>query len=90
MGSTDPVISEKLKVKSGMAYTIVAANLVENLELAVVGDSMKAMDGKTKVRVGHLLPDAPTVDVGLVDGESLLCGASFEAIIDCMEFNPGT
>ncbi|MGM0753954.1 MAG: DUF4397 domain-containing protein [Bacillota bacterium] len=90
MGSEDPVISQDLTVEAGMAYTVAAANTLENLELVVAQDSMDVTEGMTKVRVGHLSPDAPTVDVGLVGGDSLFSGAEFKAITDYQELDPGT
>ncbi|MGX1265228.1 hypothetical protein RKD55_003032 [Rossellomorea marisflavi] len=86
----DPVISQDLTVEAGMAYTVAAANTLENLELVVANDSMDVTEGKTKVRVGHLSPDAPTVDVGLKDGDALFEGAEFKAITDYQELDPGT
>ena len=73
-----------------MAYTVAAANTVENLELVVAQDSMDITEGMTKVRVGHLSPDAPTVDVGLVGGDTLFSGAEFKAITDYQELDAGT
>jgi hypothetical protein len=90
MGSEDPVISQDLTVEAGMAYTVAAANTVENLELVVAQDSMEVTEGMTKVRVGHLSPDAPTVDVGLVGGDALFSGAEFKAITDYQELDAGT
>lgn len=90
-GTTEnPVISQTLTVEAGKAYTVAAANTLENIELVVAEDSMNVTEGKTKVRVGHLSPDAPTVDVGLVGGDSLFAGADFKAVTDYQELDPGT
>ncbi len=90
MGSEDPVISQSLTVEEGMAYTVAAANTVDNLELVVAQDSMEVTEGMTKVRVGHLSPDAPAVDVGPIGGDALFSGAEFKAITDYKELDPGT
>ncbi|MGF2615084.1 DUF4397 domain-containing protein [Rossellomorea vietnamensis] len=90
MGSSEPVISTTLSVEAGMAYTAAAANMLENLELVVAQDSMEVTEGMTKVRVGHLSPDAPAVDVGLIEGDSLFSGAEFKAITDYTELDAGT
>ncbi|OIU68782.1 DUF4397 domain-containing protein [Rossellomorea aquimaris] len=90
MGSEDPVISQSLTVEEGMAYTVAAANTVDNLELVVAQDSMEVTEGMTKVRVGHLSPDAPVVDVGPIGGDALFSGAEFKAITDYQELDPGT
>ncbi|MCA1055647.1 DUF4397 domain-containing protein [Rossellomorea aquimaris] len=90
MGTEEPVISQMLTVEEGMAYTVAAANTLDNLELVVAQDSMEVTEGMTKVRVGHLSPDAPTVDVGPIGGDALFSGAEFKAITDYKELDPGT
>ncbi|WP_175987869.1 DUF4397 domain-containing protein [Bacillus sp. Marseille-Q1617] len=90
MGSEEPVISKTLTVEAGMGYTVAAANTLDNLELVVAEDSMEVTEGMTKVRVGHLSPDAPTVDVGPIGGDALFSGAEFKAITDYKELDPGT
>ncbi|KGP89835.1 peptidase [Pontibacillus chungwhensis BH030062] len=89
-GEKEPVISQNLTVKAGMAYTVAAINTLENLELKVVEDSMNITEGMTKVRVGHLSPDAPTVDVGVVGGDALFSGATFPMVTDYKELDAGT
>ncbi|MFC0522000.1 DUF4397 domain-containing protein [Pontibacillus salicampi] len=89
-GEQDPVISQSLTVEAGMAYTVAAINKLDNLELKVVQDSMSVTEGMTKVRVGHLSPDAPTVNVGLMDGKDLFSGASFPMVTDYKELEPST
>jgi Domain of unknown function (DUF4397) len=90
MGSEDPVISQSLTVEERMAYTVAAANTLDKLELVVAQDSMEVTEGMTKVRVGHLSPDAPVVDVGLIGGKALFSGAEFKTITDYKELEPGT
>ncbi|SDO34954.1 protein of unknown function [Alkalicoccus daliensis] len=84
-GEGDPVIEETLTVEGGMSYTVAATNTLENLTLEAFGDDNHVTEGMTKVRVGHLSPGAPAVDVGLVDGDSLFEGAEFFAVTDYME-----
>jgi len=84
------VLSQKVRVDAGKAYTVAAANKLANLELVIAEDSTEPTEGKAKVRVGHLSPDAPTVDVGLKSGDALFSGASFKGITDYKEVDPGT
>ena len=53
------VLQADLTVEAGKAYTVAAANTVDSLEFVVAEDSMSVTEGKTKIRVGHLSPDAP-------------------------------
>ncbi|MCA0984037.1 DUF4397 domain-containing protein [Halobacillus yeomjeoni] len=89
-GSQDPVISANVNVEAGMAYTAAAINTLENLELKAIQDSMEAAEGKSKVRVGHFIPGAPAVDVGLVGRDAIFSGAEFPMVTDYKELDPGT
>ncbi|WP_226585110.1 DUF4397 domain-containing protein [Halobacillus litoralis] len=89
-GEQDPVISTNVNVEAGMAYTAAAINNLENLELKAIQDSMEASEGMAKVRVGHLIPGAPAVDVGPIDGDALFSGAEFPMVTDYKELEPGT
>ncbi|WKA59491.1 DUF4397 domain-containing protein [Planococcus shenhongbingii] len=84
------VLQADLTVEAGKAYTVAAANTVDALEFVVAEDSMEVTEGKTKVRVGHLSPDAPAVDVGLIGGDALFSGAEFPGITDYAELDAGT
>ncbi|MBY6037569.1 DUF4397 domain-containing protein [Fictibacillus nanhaiensis] len=88
--TSNPVISQELTVEGGKAYTVAAANTLKNIELVVAEDALRVTNGKAKVRVGHLSPDAPTVDVGVIDGPTLFSGASFKTITDYKELDPNT
>lgn len=46
-------------------------------------------DGLARVRVAHLSPDAPAVDV-YVEGDAVLEGVEFKGISDYLELEPGT
>ncbi|TWT14581.1 DUF4397 domain-containing protein [Planomicrobium sp. CPCC 101079] len=84
------VLRADLAVEAGKAYTVAAANTVDALEFVVAEDSMEVSEGKAKVRVGHLSPDAPAVDVGVIDGDALFSGAEFPGITDYAEVDAGT
>ncbi|TAA69131.1 DUF4397 domain-containing protein [Planococcus salinarum] len=86
----EAVLQADLTVEAGQAYTAVAANTVDALEFVVAEDSMEVTEGQAKIRVGHLSPDAPTVDVGLIGGDALFSGAEFPGITDYIEVDPGT
>lgn len=84
------VLQADLSVEAGKAYTVAAANTVDALEFVVAEDSMEVTEGKTKIRVGHLSPDAPAVDVGLIGGDAVFSGAEFPGITDYQELDAGT
>ncbi|MBB5179788.1 hypothetical protein HNQ44_001212 [Planomicrobium koreense] len=84
------VLRADLAIEAGKAYTVAAANTVDALEFVVAEDSMEVTEGKTKIRVGHLSPDAPAVDVGLIGGDAVFSGAEFPGITDYTELDAGT
>lgn len=86
----EAVLQADLTVEAGKAYTVAAANLLESLEFVVAEDSMEVTAGKTKIRVGHLSPDAPAVDVGVIGGDAVFSGAEFPGITDYTELDAGT
>lgn len=86
----NPVLTATLKVEAGKAYTALAVNKLESLEVAVLNDDMTTTSGKAKVRVGHFSPDAPAVDVAVSGGDVLFPNAPFKAVTDYAEVDPAT
>ncbi|CAM3956359.1 DUF4397 domain-containing protein [Alkalicoccus chagannorensis] len=89
-GEGDPVVEQTLTVEAGQHYTVAAVDLLENVRLEAFADDNTTEDGMTKIRVGHLSPGAPAVDVGLVGGDSLFEGAEFFAVTDYLDLDPDT
>ncbi|WP_226683056.1 DUF4397 domain-containing protein [Sutcliffiella horikoshii] len=85
-----PVIAQQLEVEGGKAYTVAAVNKLANLEMIAVEDTRKAPKGKAFTRVGHLSPDAPQVDVGVIKGDTVFSELSFKDISVYQELEPGT
>ncbi|MEK1829246.1 DUF4397 domain-containing protein [Priestia megaterium] len=63
-GTKDSIIEATLVVDGGKSYTVAAVNKAENLELQAFTNNKQGMDGKASLRVAHLSPDAPAVNVG--------------------------
>lgn len=84
------VIAQQLEVEGGKSYTVAAVNKLANLELIAVEDERKAPKGKAYTRVGHLSSDAPTVDVGVIKGDTVFSDLSFKDISVYQELEPGT
>ncbi|WP_339148748.1 MULTISPECIES: DUF4397 domain-containing protein [unclassified Sutcliffiella] len=84
------IIAQRLEVEGGKSYTVTAVNKLANLEMIAVEDERKAPKGKAYTRVGHLSPDAPTVDVGVIKGDTVFSDLSFKDISVYQELEPGT
>ena len=88
--TNDAVLSEDVEVESEKHYTIAAADRLEDLQLVVVEDELEVPSDKTKVRIWHLSPNAPQVDIAVADGDVLFEDISFKKASDYLELSPGT
>ncbi|CAG9621340.1 DUF4397 domain-containing protein [Sutcliffiella rhizosphaerae] len=83
------IISRELSLDGGKFYTLAAVNKLNSLELIAVEDTTKAPKGKTLVRLGHLSPDAPKVDVRIKKENKLFTGVAFKDITVYQQLKPG-
>lgn len=86
-----PVINQMVDVPSQQIFTIAATGNLDNLGLLVIPDKVSKSPSKnySSVRVIHLSPNAPGVDI-LVDGDTLFEDISFGEGTDYVDLNPGT
>lgn len=86
-----PVINQMVDVPSQQIFTIAATGNLDNLGLLVIPDKISKSPSQnySSVRVIHLSPNAPGVDI-LVDGDTLFEDISFGEGTDYVDLNPGT
>ena len=86
-----PVINQMVDVPSQQIFTIAATGNLDNLGLLVIPDKVSKSPSQnySSVRVIHLSPNAPGVDL-LVDGDTLFEDISFWEGTDYVDLNPGT
>ena len=86
-----PVINQMVDVSSQQIFTIAATGNLDNLGLLVIPDKVSKLPSQnySSVRVIHLSPNAPGVDI-LVDGDTLFEDISFGEGTDYVDLNPGT
>ncbi|MED3879363.1 DUF4397 domain-containing protein [Priestia megaterium] len=89
-GAKDSIIEATLVVDGGKSYTVAAVNKAENLELQAFTNNKQGMDGKASLRVAHLSPDAPAVNVGPKGTAPLFKDLSFKSISGYQVVNPGS
>ncbi|MGW9099448.1 DUF4397 domain-containing protein [Priestia megaterium] len=89
-GTKDSIIEATLVVDGGKSYTVAAVNKAENLELQAFTNNKQGMDGKASLRVAHLSPDAPAVNVGPKGAAPLFKELSFKSISGYQVVNPGS
>ena len=86
-----PVINQMVDMPSQQIFTIAATGNLDNLGLLVIPDKVSKSPSQnySSVRVIHLSPNAPGVDI-LVDGDTLFEDISFGEGTDYVDLNPGT
>ncbi|PFQ80953.1 DUF4397 domain-containing protein [Priestia megaterium] len=89
-GTKDSIIEATLVADGGKSYTVAAVNKAENLELQAFTNNKQGRDGKASLRVAHLSPDAPAVNVGPKGAAPLFKDLSFKSISGYQVVNPGS
>lgn len=69
--------TSKLTVGAGKAYTVAAAKQSEMRIQLIEDDLSVPTAGKARVRLTHLSPDAPSVDLEVIGGQTLFSGIGF-------------
>jgi hypothetical protein len=77
--TSNPVIDETVTVMGGSAYTAAATGLVDDASLAltIFVDDLSTAADKARIQFVHASPDAPAVDITLLDGTKLFSNVSF-------------
>ena len=86
-----PVINQMVDVPSQQIFTVAATGNLDNLGLLVIPDKVSKSPSQnySSVRVIHLSPNAPGVDI-LVDGDTLFEDVAYGEGTDYVDLNPGT
>lgn len=67
-GVESAVIDTTLTVEEGTEYTVAATNRLADIEPTVFVDENEPSNGQSRLRVAHLSPNAPNVDIVQTDG----------------------
>lgn len=84
---TVALLVEGIELKAGANYTIFATGLAGDGSLGALAIEDAALPAK--LRVAHLSPDAPAVDIW-VNGARVLQGVPFKAVSDYLSLAPGS
>ncbi|KMK93530.1 DUF4397 domain-containing protein [Rossellomorea marisflavi] len=88
--STETIISKKVKVDPGKAYTLAAAGTTKKLQLLPYVDEPGVPAGETKVKFIHLSPDAPAVDIAVKGRDVIFPNVSFKQATEYLGLTPMT
>lgn len=84
-----PITVEGLVLEAGKKYTVVASNVLADIEATVVVDGATAEEGKGHVRVAHFSSDTPAVDVLVQDkSAAVVDGAAYKDVTDYLALDP--
>ena len=92
-GASEPVVIDAtVELAAGGSFTVAATGLLDedDLQPLVLQDDRQTRDGQAQVRFVHASPDAPAVDVGVVDGPTLFSDVSFRGSSGYVAVDPAT
>jgi hypothetical protein len=91
-GATEPVVIEAdLDLAAATTYSVVAVNVLDEIEPLVLIDDNTADPANARVRFLHASPNAPAVDIALADGGPVLFGdIEFTEVGDYIPVPAGT
>jgi hypothetical protein len=88
--ANDAVIDADLNLFYDTDYTVVALDFLENIKpIVLIDDNGSVPFRRTKVRFVHASPDAPAVDIKIVDGPYLFQNIAFTEFGDYVTFPSG-
>jgi LPXTG-motif cell wall-anchored protein len=90
-GEAAAVITANPTFAAGMAYTVAAVGQVATIRGQIFNDNLAApAAGKAHVRVIHASPDAPSVDVKVAGGPTLISALAFPNASDYLPVDVGS
>jgi hypothetical protein len=89
--TTNPVINQNVNIPPKSIFTIAATGMLSDIELTlVVEPPISRLPNETFVRVVHLSPNTPNVDITLADGTKLFGDVEYKEITDYIRIRPAT
>ncbi len=88
--SGDAVISASLDLERDTDYTVLAIDELASIRPLVLEDENRSVEDRTQVRLVHTSPDAPAVDVRVVDGPTLFRNVEFGEASDYIGVDAAT
>lgn len=90
-GEHEAVIEAEIEVQANTSYTALATGMLDDIQATVMADSDASVpNAKAHVRLVHASPDAPSVDVRVTDGPTIVSGIGFRSSSDYEEVDAGS
>lgn len=87
-GTDDVLLAAELDVEASKSYTVAAAGMLEELQVVVMEDGTAVEEGKGYVRVAHLSPGTPAIDVVEVRGAAIFTNLMFTDVSPYVALKP--
>lgn len=85
------VLTAEPTLDGGKSYSVFVTNTLTNIESVTSTDDLTVpAAGKAKIRVAHMSPDAPAVDVGVQGGSNVFTDVAFKDVEEFKQVDPGT
>ena len=88
--SQTAVIDASVSLAAGASYTVAATNPVASIQATVFADDPQPQPDKAKVRIIHLSPDAPAVDVAPDGADPVVSNLAYPDATDYLALDGGT
>lgn len=85
----DPLFSEEFDLESEVAVTAAVAGQGEDLQVELYPDQSNVRDRQASLRLIHLSPNAPKVDLATLEGQGLFTGIDVLAASPYKDISPG-
>lgn len=90
-GAGQPTLTQDVELNAGWDYTVAATGKLANIALRVYSDNLNLPGtGKANVRVYHLSPNAPAVNLAVKEGTTLARGLAFPNATDYLQVDAKT
>jgi hypothetical protein len=88
--TTQPVLKETLALTRNTYYTVAATGQLANIRINVFIDKPYVSPNQSKIRIIHLSPDAPNVDIAVQGGKVLFPSVPYQTATDYLTLSPLT
>lgn len=84
-----PLLSQNINIPAGTPATVAVTGQAEDLHLSVYRDRTGSADDQASLRIIHLSPNAPSIDVSTVEGSPLFAGEQYTEATDYEQIPAG-
>jgi len=85
---TNTVLSQRILVEPLQSVTLAITVKDQKYKLVAIPDTIQVPMGEAKLRIVHLSPDAPAVDIGIKDGAAIFKNLSYREHTNHLAITP--